>query len=251
MTDQNTKFPKKKILVVDDEKDLQEVLCFYLKNDGHETKTASSGTEARALLEAEAFDAIISDIRMPHGNGIELLEWVKARSPNKPVVLLITAHSDFSPEDAYNRGAEVILSKPIKSKVLLTALGNALARCSAMSSRKHERFVVPSNAIFVASFGSGSPPASVYNLGRGGAFIASQSSDTPSIGDLIDFSLCLTMDQKREFKGKAIVRWLRALPSGNLPAGYGVEFLDPHTPELQEIILAVIDPQKKAFIPKS
>lgn len=79
-----------KILVVDDEQGLRDVLSIMLKRAGYAVTTASDGDEAIAQVQKEIFDLVITDLRMPRVGGLEVLKAVKAASP-ETVVLMITA----------------------------------------------------------------------------------------------------------------------------------------------------------------
>ncbi len=82
------------ILVVDDERSICEMLDIALRKDGHHVETVNSGEAARKKLDGALFDAIITDIRMPNVDGIEVLRYAHTVSPESAVVL-ITAVEDF------------------------------------------------------------------------------------------------------------------------------------------------------------
>src|SRR5205809_7329531 len=84
-------FPKRRILVVDDEPFVCEAVKMMLAFDGHAVETACSGKEALALFENGKFDVVITDFAMPTMKGDELAAAIKARSPTQPVVM-ITAY---------------------------------------------------------------------------------------------------------------------------------------------------------------
>src|SRR5262245_52565869 len=86
----------KRILIADDEKDLREILADELRYCGCEVAEAENGKTAYALLESQPFDLIISDIRMPGGDGIELLKAVRKRDPKLPPLVLISGYSDIT-----------------------------------------------------------------------------------------------------------------------------------------------------------
>ena len=79
-----------KILVVDDEQGLRDVLSIMLKRAGYAVTVASDGDEAIAQVQKEIFDLVITDLKMPRVGGLEVLKAVKAASPDT-VVLMITA----------------------------------------------------------------------------------------------------------------------------------------------------------------
>jgi len=68
----------KKILIVDDEKDILESMEMLIKNIGYEVKTANNGKQALAMLKKESFDLVLLDILMPQMSGRELLEKIRA-----------------------------------------------------------------------------------------------------------------------------------------------------------------------------
>jgi DNA-binding NtrC family response regulator len=101
-----------KILVVDDEVDLQEILCDELKLAGADVFSASNGADALNLIASEGpFDVILSDIRMPGGNGLDLLQEVMKLRP-RPVVVLVTGYADTTEAEAKKLGAAAVLEKP-------------------------------------------------------------------------------------------------------------------------------------------
>src|SRR5258708_26310947 len=76
------------ILVVDDERAIQDSIAWCLRTEGHEVRTAGSGEEAMAIMAGQGFDLIISDIIMPGLSGGGLLRQARALPPRTPGVLL-------------------------------------------------------------------------------------------------------------------------------------------------------------------
>ncbi len=115
-----------KILVVDDELSMREFLKILLEKEGFTIVTASNGKEAIHALDKKTFDLIVSDIRMPDLDGLELLEHIKTSALQTPVVL-ITAFA--SPEDAVlamKNGAYDYITKPFKVEEILSVIRAAL-----------------------------------------------------------------------------------------------------------------------------
>jgi DNA-binding response OmpR family regulator len=100
-----------KILVVDDEPDLRELLADEFEYAGHTPFMASNGKEAYDLCNNEEFDAVISDVRMPGGDGIELLERLTSKD-GAPLVFLVTGYADITKDKALEKGATNLLTKP-------------------------------------------------------------------------------------------------------------------------------------------
>jgi DNA-binding NtrC family response regulator len=119
-----------RILVVDDEKTMLEVLRMRLEGWGFETCTASDGREALEVFDEARPDLVISDVKMPGMSGIDLVESLGERQPDTPV-LLITSHGtvDLAVE-AMKHGARDFLTKPLdydKLRTTLDAMGRDLA----------------------------------------------------------------------------------------------------------------------------
>ena len=104
--------PSRTVLIVEDEANMRRVLCALLERDGFGTIEASDGDAALERLAREPVDAILTDLRMPKRNGLELLEAVRRTHPEIPVVVL-TAHGTVgSAVEALKQGAFDYLTKP-------------------------------------------------------------------------------------------------------------------------------------------
>lgn len=117
-----------KILVVDDEQSLREVLSIMLKRAGYAVTSATDGEEAVELLQKEIFDLVITDLRMPKVDGLEVLKAVKSTSP-ETVVLIITAFASAdSAVEAMKQGAYDYLTKPFQVDEVQLIIRNALEK---------------------------------------------------------------------------------------------------------------------------
>jgi two-component system response regulator PilR (NtrC family) len=117
-----------KILVVDDERSLREVLSIMLKRAGYAVTEAADGEEAISHVNSEIFDLVITDLRMPKADGMAVLKAVKSSSP-ETVVLVITAFATAdSAVDAMKLGAYDYLTKPFQVDEVQLIIRNALER---------------------------------------------------------------------------------------------------------------------------
>lgn len=117
-----------KILVVDDEQSLREVLSIMLKRAGYSVTSATDGEEAIDFVHKEIFDLVITDLRMPKINGMEVLKAVKSASP-ETVVLIITAFATAdSAVEAMKQGAYDYLTKPFQVDEVQLIIRNALEK---------------------------------------------------------------------------------------------------------------------------
>jgi two-component system, NtrC family, response regulator PilR len=117
-----------KILVVDDERSLREVLSIMLKRAGYAVTEAEDGEEAIGHVNREIFDLVITDLRMPKADGMAVLKAVKSSSP-ETVVLVITAFATAdSAVDAMKQGAYDYLTKPFQVDEVQLIIRNALEK---------------------------------------------------------------------------------------------------------------------------
>ncbi|MGP8143152.1 MAG: response regulator, partial [Terriglobales bacterium] len=82
------------ILVCDDERSICELLDIALRRDGHKVETVTSGEAARRKIDSALFDVIVTDIKMPHVDGVEVLRHAHQISPDSAVILM-TAVDDY------------------------------------------------------------------------------------------------------------------------------------------------------------
>lgn len=117
---------KRIALVVDDEPDIRELLEITLTRMGLETRLAADIAEAKALLGRERFDLCLTDMRLPDGNGIDLVRDMQRHHSNTPVAV-ITAHGNMeSAVEALKAGAFDFVSKPVELQVLRALITAAL-----------------------------------------------------------------------------------------------------------------------------
>jgi len=117
------------VLVVDDEPDIRELLQLTLNRMGLEVTTAEDLAEARRALQTGGFSFCLTDMRLPDGNGLDLVEEIAEKHPNLPVAM-ITAHGKI--EDAVyalKMGAFDFVSKPVDLAVLRKLVNTALKIC--------------------------------------------------------------------------------------------------------------------------
>ena len=118
--------PKKNALIVDDEPDIRELLEITLGRMGIETLSAKDITSAKALLQNNEFDFCMTDMNLPDGNGIELVQYINNNYPQVPVAM-ITAHGSVdSAVEALKAGAFDFVSKPVNLELLRSLVDAAL-----------------------------------------------------------------------------------------------------------------------------
>lgn len=113
-------------LIVDDEPDIRELLSMTLERMGVDSCEAETIAEAKQLLESQPFDLCITDMRLPDGNGLELIKEINQNYPAIPVAML-TAHGNMDTAiEALKSGAFDFVNKPVELKTLKTLIQSAL-----------------------------------------------------------------------------------------------------------------------------
>jgi two-component system nitrogen regulation response regulator NtrX len=118
--------PKPRILVIDDDAGIRESLKMTLEYDGYDVSGAATGQEGLALVEREAPDLVMLDLKMPGMDGLDVLTRIHSINPALPVVM-ISAHGTASNgAEATRKGAVDFLEKPVGTDRLLVTIKNAL-----------------------------------------------------------------------------------------------------------------------------
>jgi two-component system response regulator FlrC len=115
-----------RVLVVDDDPGMRDGMALSLKRSGFFTEQARGGEEALRMVRPGAYDAVVTDLRMPGMDGLQLTARLKAVDPGLPVLLITAFGSLESAREAMRLGAFDFLSKPFSPEELITALNKAL-----------------------------------------------------------------------------------------------------------------------------
>ena len=240
----------KTLLIVEDEPDLREPLVMEFESLGCRVFEAKNGKEAFELIKTQKIDAVISDIRMPGGDGVELLKRVKDFNFRFPVVMLITGFSDLSREEAFHLGAEEILAKPFD----LDEIGDAVRRLLTPAEvrwKKPETEEARKKRIELEAAALQTEICKEnVTLGRGGAFFQIDKG-LPRIGERLSFHVQFHSGELLVLDGSGIVRWTRTSPVEDLPIGCGVEFEYLSEPAKETVIKLADTLRLKPYIPKA
>lgn len=121
-----------KILLVDDEQDILEIISYNLKQEGYLVFTAENGKEAIKAAKIHEPDLIIMDVMMPEMDGIEACEAIRkiTKLENTVITFLTARAEDYSQIAGFEAGADDYIAKPIKPKVLLSKVKSLLRRAN-------------------------------------------------------------------------------------------------------------------------
>lgn len=127
-----------KVLLVDDEEEFTETLAERMRTRGMEVSTTNSGANALQLVDAEDYDVVVLDLKMPGIDGLEALKRIKRRRPDIQVVLL-TGHATVEKGvEAIKQGALEFLEKPVDLASLTAAIHKAKATKMVLVEKETE-----------------------------------------------------------------------------------------------------------------
>jgi len=231
------------LLIVDDEQDMREIFAAWFRNLGCRVTEACDGAEALEACSKGVFDAVISDVRMPRVDGIELAKNMQTTYAHTPVVIFVSGFNDMLPADAYDLGIECLLSKPCERKRLIEALRVCLQREREGFVKPLREGLEPTERIerdFANSLeGAGAA------IGRGGI---SLPSTTDLGGDTVaSFSLKFSAGDLSMLRGTGIVRWSEY--QGGL-FRLGIEFNSIAADSAEDLRRYLEEHKPAQFIPK-
>ncbi len=121
---------QKRILLVDDEKDILELLMYNLQNEGYKVKTASNGKDAVSLAGEYRPDMILLDIMMPDQDGVETCRQLRAipELSGTHIIFLTARSEEYSEVAGFDAGADDYIIKPIKPRALLSRIQASFRR---------------------------------------------------------------------------------------------------------------------------
>jgi CheY-like chemotaxis protein len=235
----------KRILIVEDDADLLESLMMDLEDLGVLVLGAQSGHEALQILSTETVDAVVSDIKMPNGNGIELLKRLKEINPKVPVLIFMTGFSDLTLSEALDLGAETVIHKPFD-------LDDFHRRLERLTTAKSVRWASPPPEVYSKRLLRRLPELDSSNeelrFGRGGFCFKPDLHESFSVGEGISFDIAFDDGKIKNISGSGMIVFDEDedLSSG----GVGLEFEYVAGKKVAEMDLFLDAARIKAYIPK-
>jgi DNA-binding response OmpR family regulator len=230
---------KTKVLVVDDENDLAQLVASSFEDSGCETKVALNATEAILAFKEFQPQIVLSDVRMPGGaSGFDLLKAIRQLKSDQ-VMALMTGFSDIPVQDMYHAGACDVFQKPFDRKKMSQKL---LARLKPLKDQLSQSSGVVLGAQLNETLSSLESVESEnkFRLGHLGFFIA-QAVPQWEIGTPLAIKISFSQGNPKSIEGEGVVRWVRRTADSG-PAGLGVELvhleagcLDPVGPLLDKL----------------
>ena len=137
---------KSKILIVDDEETIRNVLSEHLRPHGYTIEVAGSGQEALKILEKEEFDLIIADVRMPEMDGVELLQKVSKLYPDMAKILLTGYNDEHASEYAFDSEGVFKIEKPYGEELMIVIKRALETRILKKRLKNLDRQLIPEYA---------------------------------------------------------------------------------------------------------
>ncbi|MBW1881900.1 MAG: sigma-54-dependent Fis family transcriptional regulator [Deltaproteobacteria bacterium] len=156
----------RKVLVVDDDKAMRDMVAALLEDAGHVAQQAANADEAIERLRDEDFDAVLSDIRMPGQSGIEMLGEIRDLRPETPVILMTAFGSIDSAVEAMQAGAFDYVTKPFQRDAVLVSLERAFERRILQQENRRLRRAVDRTASFGEMIGASPAMHEIFALIR-------------------------------------------------------------------------------------
>jgi DNA-binding response OmpR family regulator len=228
---------KKTVLVVEDEDSLRFAMTYILKANGYKVEESNNGNLAYEKAQQVNPDVIVSDVCMPHLDGVHLLKKIREKDAKNPLFFLVTGFSQVAPFEGYDMGADGIFAKPFDRVLLLSSIKEKLRPLQDRLRGADDMVLAPTLK------------ADNVQLGRGGCFV-------PGMGSLlqeqthVDFSVTVAGQPQLQLEGRGIIRWVRHKTDGNLPMGCGLEFEKLTAASLENYQKYLDQHAMKAFIPQ-
>lgn len=233
------------ILVVDDEPELAEVISYEIELLGHKAFQADSGNKGLAIVQSQKIDLVISDIMMPDGNGLVLLDQIRTSMGTSPKMAIMSGYADVPHWEIFDRGADAFFGKPFPAGTI-----EAFIRDHYVDdmTRWLNSTLVPKENLEIDYPASGVEQSeNGLSIGRGGMFLG---GFFPYLKRemVVEFKIGVA-GMPLHIEGVGVVKWTRQEVAG-LPPGCGIEF-KYLVPAIRRKLIQVIKSSNAiAYIPK-
>jgi YesN/AraC family two-component response regulator len=237
-----TVLQSKKILIVDDEPDLREMLEFEFEMSGADVTTAPNGREAFKLIQNSQFDVVISDIRMPGGDGVELIQSISEANMDLPLVF-ISGFADIQVDEAYQLGASGYFPKPF---ILQDIVNKVVSLTESPQSRWSKEVNYEEADIKIErQLESLSDPQ--FGFGKGGILV-SKLGKMPRVDSSVHFKYSFDLEDF-QLEGMGLVKWVKKV-KGELETCAGLDITNLSEESKKRFLSLVEAKCPKAYIPK-
>lgn len=236
----------KQILLVDDELDLLTIMKMRFERIGYTVFTASCGNDAFNLIKKHKVDAVITDVRMPNGNGVDLVKNIFALGKNIPIISFITGQSDITAREAYGLGVSAIFSKPFGFEDIRSHLEMYFKpfeeRWTEVCVQENIRVKIAESFKSINSEDNGG----MFELGQGGAALVTERV-LPKEKEKVLFEIDFLDKASYLLEGKARLLWKERLDGDRNICG--IEFLELASNSREFVVDAIKAKKPSLFVP--
>jgi DNA-binding NtrC family response regulator len=155
---------KEKILVIDDEEIMQEVLMDLLVSEEYEVECAGTGEDGIKLYEETSYDLVICDVMLPGDNGIKVLENIKKMNSDQPVLMITAYASVENAIEAMKKGADEYITKPFKNDEVILQVKRSIEKFKLVQENRNLRRTLRKRYSFSKIIGKNPKMEAVYDL---------------------------------------------------------------------------------------
>lgn len=214
----------KKILIVDDESAIRELLVEVLEDQGALCAQASGGHEGYQIFKERHFDIVLSDVNMPRGNGIYLLNQVKETTFRSTRFFIISGNASLVYSEVVQKGVDGVIEKPFKINKLINKLESSLCEVN-IPTRKYTRIMATLNIKLNWEELDVPLYLKTQNLSLGGLFVQTDHEQMPNLNSKILFEIIESQEIDASIlMGEMKVRWTTSHNSQAPLTGFGAEF---------------------------
>lgn len=153
-----------RILIVDDESDIRKTLATFLKEEGYQCQTAENGEKALELVQEGGIDMVLTDVRMPQMDGVELMQKVHQWSPETMVILMTAFASVDTAIAALRSGAADYILKPLDLDEMSVRIRSLIQRQELIRENRYLREVIDKSFNFNFIIGESEPMKQIYKM---------------------------------------------------------------------------------------
>jgi DNA-binding NtrC family response regulator len=153
-----------RILIVDDEEGMRRLLGRILTREGYDTTTAANGAEALRLVASERFDLVVTDIKMPEMDGLQLLQEIREYEPSLPVIVITAYGTIENAVQALRAGAYDYIAKPFETDEIKLTVAKVLERERLLAENRYLHEQLEDRYAFSGIIGNSPAMQEVYDM---------------------------------------------------------------------------------------
>ena len=235
---------KRSVLIVEDDRELRNVMVEDFTRKGYDVRDAENGSAAFDLFRERPAELVITDGRMPGGDGNELIERLMGLG-SKPAIMIVSGYNDLKNEEVFDRGALAVFTKPFNRRQLFQTVERALKPLEERFSVRPDGLEGAPKLVVKGGSLAGLFASGKLASGRGGLFV-SHEGVFPELEKPL--TIRIEVAEGAAIEALGIVRWVR--DQGVLVLGFGFEPVFAEPASRAELIRLLESSTRNCFIPR-